>query len=106
MQCLDIFITASDYKMVPFIRNDVLFCYLASLLNAIEKIVSPEILNKCIISYIAQKRYEFSPESYCEFIQEIGNGILINQVLMALKDGNKLFPVSPLTDISVVLDEK
>lgn len=106
MQCLDIFITASDYKMVPFIRNDVVFCYLAALLNAIEKIVSSEILNKCIIAYIAQKRYEFSPESYSEFIKEIGNGILINQVLMALKDGNKLFPVSSLTDISVVLDEK
>lgn len=106
MQCLDIFISASEYKMVPFVRNDVVFCYLAALLNAIEKIVSPEILNKCIIAYIAQKRYEFSSKSYSEFIKEFGNGILINQVLMVLKDGNRLFPASSLTDIAVILDEK
>jgi hypothetical protein len=106
MQCLDIFIIASEYKMVPFIRNDVVFCYLAFLLNAIERIVSSEILNKCIIAYIAQKKYEFNSTSYSEFIKEIGNGQLVNQVLMALKDGNRLFPVSSLADIAVVLDEK
>lgn len=87
MQCLDIFITATEYKVIPFIRNDVVFCYLASLLKVIEEIMNPEILNKCIIAYVAQKRYDFSPKSYCEFIKEIGNGILINQVMMALKDG-------------------
>jgi len=106
MQCLDIFITASDHRMIPFIRNDVVFCYLAFLFNVIEKIMSPEVLNKCIIAYIAQKRYEFSAASYGEFIKEFGNGILISQVFKVLKDSNRLFPTSSLTDIAVILDAK
>lgn len=106
MQCLDIFITASEYKMVPFIRNDVVFCYLTAFLNAIKKIVTPETLNKCIIAYVAQKRFDFCQQSYNEFIKEFGNGTLINQVLEVLKNSNRLFPTASLTDIAAVLEEK
>ena len=104
MQCLDIFIIAAKCNIIPYIRNDVVFCYLAVFLNVIEKIINEEILNRCIIAYVARSRYNFKKIPYKEFVNTIGNDILIDKVLSELKAKNKMFPISTLTDIAKILD--
>lgn len=104
MQCLDIFLTAAEYKVVPFIRSDVVFCYLGFLFSLISQIVDQETLNRTIIAYIAQSKYDFSKMSYQEVIDIIGNNTLVNKVLSQLKTMNQLFPISQLNDIAKLLD--
>lgn len=104
MQCFDIFLTAAEYKIVPFIRNDVVFCYLGLFFNLISQIVDQETLNRTIIAYIAQSRYDFGKIPYQEFIKNTGNNILVNRVLYQLKTMNRLFPTVQLNDIAKLLD--
>ena len=104
MQCFDIFLAAAEHKMVPFIRNDVVLCYLGLFFDLISHIVDQEILNRTIIAYIAQSRYDFGKIPYKEFIKNTGNNILVNRVLYQLKTMNQLFPTVQLNDIAQLLD--
>lgn len=104
MQCLDIFLIAAEYEIVPFIRNDVVLCYLGTFFGLISQIVDQEIINRTIIAYIAQSRYDFRKIYYQEFINNIGNNILVNRVLSNLKATNQLFPTAQLNDIAKLID--
>lgn len=105
MQCLDIFLLAQEYKMVPFIRNDIVICYLILLVNYISHIADEDMLNRCIIAYIAQAKYDFGDISYNDFIETFGNGKLVNTVLDQMKSNNTLFPKATPNDIGAILDQ-
>ncbi len=105
MQCLDIFLTASEYKMTPYIRNDVVIAYLSVFEAIITHLISPEILTECIVAYIAQRKFNFTTYSYEEFINTFGNGILVNKVILALKEKGLLYPNARPNDIANLLDK-
>lgn len=105
MQCLDIFLTASEFKITPFIRSDVVIAYLSLLETVITHLISPETLTKCIVAYMAQAKFNFTNYSYEVFINAFGNGILVNKVVLELKENGKLFPEARPTDIANLLEK-
>ena len=105
MQCLDIFLIAQEYKMVPFIRNDVVMCYLTLLFDYISQIADQDMLNRCIIAYIAQAKYDFGAIPYNDFIEAFGNGKLVDTVLDQMKSKRTLFPNTTPNDIGAILDK-
>lgn len=105
MQCVNIFLTAQEYKIVPFIRNDIVIYYLTFLVNSISHIVDQDMLNRCIIAYIAQVKYDFSHMSYNDFVDTFGNGKLVNTVLDQMKLKDTLFPYATPNTIGTILDQ-
>lgn len=104
MQCLDIFLTASEFKITPYIRSDVIIAYLSLLEPIVTQLIDPEALTKCIIAYLAQTLFDFTTYTYEEFLNKFGNGILVNKVLLALKDKGTLYPIAKPSDIAKHLD--
>lgn len=89
MQGLAIANLMHNYKMIPFIRNDVTFQFFALIFysNIMDDLSKHDYL-QVYVPYVLQRTIDFSDKAYDELVDVAGNGKLVNYIIDYCEEQN------------------
>jgi len=106
MQIMDVILIAYSYKLIPFIRSDVVFNYLLMAYSTFsENKVTVNLLEQTVIAYLFVKiygSYDFSKLDFIKFYNNICNNKIIDSIIEKSRSkGNSVFDlqINDLTSI-------
>lgn len=106
MQIMDVILIAYSYKLIPFIRSDVVFNYLLMAYSIFsENEITVKLLEQTVIAYLFVKiygNYDFSKLDFVSFNNNIcGNRIIDSVIEKSRPKGNSVFDleINELTSI-------
>ncbi len=110
MQILDVILIAFSYKLIPFIRSDVVFNYLLMVYpNFLDNYEVKKILEQAFVAHIFSKLYrgyDFSNINFNEFYNHVSENKIIDLVIEKSRSkGNSIFDLKS-SDIAFMLKEE
>lgn len=110
MQIMDIILIAHSYKLIPFIRSDVVFNYLLITYPMFsEDKVTVSFLEQTTIAYIFQKmygNYDFSVITFSDFYSHVSENRIIDSVIGKSRNkGDSVFDLQ-VSEIAALLKEE
>lgn len=110
MQVLDIILIAYSYKLIPFIRSDVVFNYLLLTYPVFsdDKVVVA-ILEQTTVAYIFQKMYgnhDFSSIAFSDFYSHVSENRIIDSVIAKSRSRKDSLFKLQISDIASLMEEE
>jgi hypothetical protein len=110
MQIMDIVLIAYSYKLIPFIRSDVVFNYLLITYPIFsEDKIAVTLLEQTTIAYIFQKmysNYDFSSFKFSDYYTHVSENRIIDSVIEKSRvKGNSVFELK-ISEIASILKEE
>lgn len=110
MQIMDIILIAISYKLIPFVRSDVVFNYLLITYPMIsEDKVAVTLLEQTTIAYIFQKmygNYDFSSITFLDYYSHVSENRIIDSVIEKSRNkGDSIFDLQ-ISEIASLIEQE